>query len=331
MEIKDYFIRGLKQLYWKTSQKQFLPPECDCDRQSSNDEIYALLQSNTPCLIARYGTTEINCVNNYLTVHSNIPFVRKCWNYITDKTATPWWNKDHFKTMCTYSGIFPVGQVTAERFSEQYLRDTPSIDMLACHQYVEKYMPLREDIKRIQLEMLYPFYVDRPWTRILKGKKVLIVHPFSKTIISQYSRRKMLFKNPDILPDFDLICYTPVQSLGGCKEYSSWFEALAHMEEDIKEIDFDICLLGCGAYGLPLGAFVKSLGKQAVHVGGGLQLFFGIKGNRWESEAYEDYWHYRPGIDINVNYRPLFNEYWVRPSKDETPASANNVEGACYW
>lgn len=331
MTIKDYIIRGLKVIYRKITKKQFLAPECDYDRQSSNDKIYNLLAAGKPCLVARFGTTEINCINNYLTVHGPETFWRKCWNYISDKTATPWWNKDHFKTMCVYSGIFPIGQETAERFSERYLKDTPQIDLLASHQYAEKFMPLRNDIERVQLEMLYPFFVERPWTRILAGTKVLVVHPFADTIASQYKNRKNLFENPDILPNFNLICYAPVQSLGGSDEYSSWFDALAHMEDDIKKIDFDICLLGCGAYGLPLGAFVKSLGKQAVHVGGGLQLFFGIKGNRWESDSYKDYWHYRPGVDININYRPLFNEYWVRPSKAETPASANNVEGACYW
>ena len=331
METKDYIIRGLKKIYRTITKKEFLNPECDCDRQSSNDKIYSLLSKGEPCLIARFGTTEINCVNNYVVVHGKESFLRKCWNYISDKTSTPWWNKDHFKTMCVYSGIFPVGQKTAERFSERYLHDTPYIDLLACHQYYEKFMPLRNDVIKVQLEMLYPFFVDRPWTRILKGKKVLVVHPFAKTIFSQYEKRSCLFENKDILPDFELVCYAPVQSLGGSNEYGSWFEALDKMEKDIQAIDFDICLLGCGAYGLPLGAFIKAIGKQAVHVGGGLQLFFGIKGNRWESETYKGYWHYLPNVDIDINYRPLFNKHWVRASKEETPSSANNVENACYW
>lgn len=331
MEIKDYTIRACKLIYRAITKKEFLNPECDCDRQSSNDKIYSLLSKGKPCLIARFGTTEINCVNNYIVIQGKESFFRKCWNYITDKTSTPWWNKDHFKTMCVYSGIFPVGQKTAERFSERYIQDTPNIDLLACHQYYEKFMPLRDDVIKVQLEMLYPFFVDRPWTRILKGKKVLVIHPFAKTILSQYEKRNFLFENKEILPDFKLICYAPVQSLGGSKEFDTWFDALDKMEKDIKAIDFDICLLGCGAYGLPLGAFIKSIGKQAVHVGGGLQLFFGIKGNRWESEAYKDSWHYLPNVDININYRPLFNNYWVRASKEETPSSAMNVENACYW
>ena len=93
---------------------------------------------------------------------------------------------------------------------------------------------------------------------------------------------------------------------------------------------FDICILGCGAYGLPLAAFVKRLGKQAIHMGGATQLLFGIKGRRW-IEDYNGYWHYRPGIDINIDYKPLFNDYWVFPGDSERPKDMKKVENGCYW
>ena len=35
----------------------------------------------------------------------------------------------------------------------------------------------------------------------MRGKRVLVVHPFDATIKSQYARRKELFANGDILPD----------------------------------------------------------------------------------------------------------------------------------
>lgn len=332
MDIRDLLIKGAKVTYRKLTGKKFLNPECDCDRQSSNDKIYNLLQKGQPCFISRYGTTEINCVNNYLCVTDRSrSYVEKIWNYISDKTSTPWWNTSHLEVMQATAGLFPACIEIAEKFSNIYLNATPEIDLLGCHQYYEKFMPLRNDVIKVQLEMLYPFYVAKPWTRILKGKKILVIHPFASTIEAQYKRRKFLFDNPDILPDFQLINYTPVQSIGGCSVYNSWVDALEYMEAEIQKIDFDIALLGCGAYGLPLGAFIKRMGKQAVHIGGGLQLLFGIKGKRWESDAYKDYWHYRPGVDININYRPLFNEYWVRASKAETPEGASKVEGACYW
>ena len=333
MIYKDYVIRVVRKLYREVSEISFLPPDCDCDRQSSNDKIYELLATGEPCMIARFGTTEINAINNYLTVHSNKSFLKKCLEYITDNTHTPWWNAKHFHTMNIYSGIFPEGQETAERFSERYLQDIPEIDLLACHQYYEKFMPLRDDIKRVQLEMLYPFFVERPWSRILKGKKVLVIHPFEDSIKTQYARRELLFDNPDILPEFDLITLKAVQTVAGNKsEFNDWFEALAYMEKKMDSIDYDIAIIGCGAYGLPLAAHAKRMGKQSVHLAGGTQLLFGILGNRWTGTYKKTgVWHYRPGIDVNIDYTPLFNEHWIYPLAVDTPKNTQAVEGSCYW
>ena len=52
------------------------------------------------------------------------------------------------------------------------------------------------------------------------------------------------------------------------------------MEERIGKIDFDVALLGCGAYGLPFAASIKRMGKKAVHLGVATQILFGIKGKR---------------------------------------------------
>ena len=331
MDIKDYIIRSLKYGYRLTTRKQFANPECNCNRQLSNDIIYETLATGKPCMISRFGTTEINCINNYLCIHSKKTYIRKVLEYISDKTHTPWWNEEHFQIMNIYSGIFPANQRTAEKFSERYLRDIPSIDILACHQYYEKFMPLKSGIQKIQLEMLYPFFVEKPWTRILKGKKVLVVHPFEETIKKQYQKKDLLFENPNILPDFELITFKAIQSVAGTRVlYKDWFEALKYMEDKISKIDFDICIIGCGAYGMPLAAHVKRIGKQAVHTAGGTQLLFGILGKRWV-EQYDNIWHYRPNIDININYRPLFNEHWCYPLEEEKPANAKSVEDSCYW
>jgi ketopantoate reductase len=90
------------------------------------------------------------------------------------------------------------------------------------------------------------------------------------------------------------------------------------MREEVARIDFDVAIVGAGAYGLPLAAAVKDLGRQAVHLGGATQLLFGIRGRRWEVESPDD-------------IAPLFNEHWVRPSAEETPQGSSSVEGGCYW
>jgi hypothetical protein len=137
----------------------------------------------------------------------------------------------------------------------------------------------------------------------------------------------LLFENTDILPEFKLHTIPAVQSLGGVNnQFSDWFEALAWMQSEIDKVEFDICLLGCGAYGFPLASYIKRKGKQAVHMGGSLQLLFGIKGKRWTDPQKSLDTFGKPGM-----YESLFNEHWVFPGDENKPRNADDVEGACYW
>ena len=331
MNFRDISIRLLRRGFRLVSGRAFLNPPAEMNRQAVNDQIFKLLSSKSPCLIGRFGTTELNCINNYLAWNGDGNYLRKLTEYITGNTHTPWWNTDHFETMSLYSGIFPPSEYTSIRFSQRYLDDIPLIDILGSFQYYEKYMPLREDVYRCQLETLYPFFVERPWTAALAGKKILVVHPFDRSIRNQYLIREKLFENKNVLPDFELITLQAVQSVAGAKvPFNDWFEALKHMEDQISKIDFDICILGCGAYGLPLASHVKRLGKKAVHLGCGTQLLFGIKGKRW-TEQYDRVWNYRPNESININYIDLFNDHWVFPDTSERPSDAVKVENGCYW
>ena len=99
-------------------------------------------------------------------------------------------------------------------------------------------------------------------------------------------------------------------------EYKDWFAALDYMKAEIDKKDFDIAIIGCGAYGFPLAAHVKRKGKKAIHLGGPTQMLFGIKGKRW--------------ID-NPNFNEIINEHFIFPNESDKVPNANKVEGACYW
>ncbi len=328
MEFRNIILKGLKKLYRGVARPKFENPPCELDRQRANDLIYNLLSNDKPCMISRFGTTEIGIVNNYLTVHSKEKMIKRCVDYITGNTGLPWWNNVSLNFMHRYSGIFPANINTLEHFSERYLEDIPEIDLLGSFNYAERFMPLKEDVINIHLECLYPFFVEKPWTRILKGKKVLVIHPFETTIQHQHEHHSLLFKNSLIYPDYELITLKAVQSVAGSKvPFADWFEALKYMEDQINKIDFDFAIIGCGAYGLPIAAHVKRLGKKAIHLGGGSQLLFGIKGKRWDNDSY--HWPDLPQLD--TNYSSLYNDFWTRPNESETPKSAFKVEGACYW
>ena len=181
-------------------------------------------------------------------------------------------------------------------------------------------MPYLPQATCAPLYALEPYYFDNPWTPALEGKKVLVVHPFEDTIRKQHEegRYENLFADKRLTPKYELQTLKAVQSIAGNKpaEFDDWFQALDWMKGEIGKRDFDVAIIGCGAYGFPLAAHVKRMGKKAVHLGGAVQNLFGIRSK---------------GAEDNSNLLMLMNEYWVRPSVEETPKNNEMVENSRYW
>jgi hypothetical protein len=288
------------------------------NKEYASDLITAAIYNDKPVMIARLGATELLCMNNYLGV--KYPEKYKSFKgYINSQTPPWWWEDAIIAQMQNWSGFFPgeIGKI--ERFCEMMISDLGKVDILGSWLKNEDFF--KEELlgsKKVMLEDLEPFFTQKPWTAALKGKKVLIVHPFENTIKEQFLLKDKLFDN-GLLPDFELITVKAVQTIAGEKsKFGDWFEALDYMKSLIASKDFDVCILGCGAYGFPLASFVKDMGKKAIHLGGVTQLLFGIKGSRWENF-------------IVYPYQNLYNDYWVRPDKKDKPKNAEMVEGACYW
>ncbi len=322
------FLKSCRKLYRFCFGVKILDSKTDVIQQPqrASDFIYELLISPEPCMIARFGSTEMNIVVNYLSIHENNHSWKK---YITGESYDWWWHEKGVLQFREWSGFFPLDEELLCQFSELMISDAQQVDILGSwldNEYLLIGNPPR--VKRVMLLALEPYWAEQPWTRALKGKKVLVIHPFAKLIEKQYREHRIqLFRNPDVLPEFELQTIQAVQSLGGDGgQFKTWFDALHYMEDEIDKRDYDIALIGCGAYGFPLAAHVKRSGKKAVHVGGALQLLFGIKGRRWEIPNY--------GGDLlgRVNpYPELFNEFWCRPGDEVKPSNAQKVEGACYW
>lgn len=326
--ISIFTLKALRKIYIKALGGYKLPEiikETNPDKAS--DLIYNLLASDKPCMIARLGSTELSTIVNYLGIKSKKHSILK---FIKGEQPEWWWNKNIMNQMEQWSGFFPSTKENLSKFSELMLNDLSEVDILGSWMSKEYYIKTYiSNNNFIHLRLLEPFWSKNPWTRVLKGKKILIVHPFSEEILSQYiNKKKLLFKNPLILPDFEILTFKAVQSLGGENEtFKNWFDALEYMKENIDKIDYDICLLGCGAYGFPLAAHIKRTGKKAFHLGGALQLLFGIKGKRWEDPSYGvKAW----GIPYG-SYSSLMNEYWIRPQDKNKPRNTLKVEGGCYW
>ena len=220
-----------------------------------------------------------------------------------------------------HAGVFPTTKENFESFCSIYLDAAREIDLLGLMKspyekhLVESIIP---KALRCALGSLEPYLNHSPWSRSLKGLRVLVVHAFADSIKRQYQEnRSRLFSDPQVLPEFDLYCVkAPQTMLGETAGFSCWSEALADLKSRVDAIDFDVAIIGCGAYGLALGAHIKQRGKVAIHFGGAVQLLFGISGQRWTN---------RP------EFRAIMRESWISPSESERPAGWEKIEQGCYW
>ena len=162
------------------------------------------------------------------------------------------------------------------------------------------------------------YFFDNPWSSALKGKKVLVVSPFSKAILYQYEKRQLLFDNKEVLPEFTLEVEDAIWYYGGQRDerFSNWFEAFDFLFDKIMTHDFDVVILSCGYFGFALASKVKEAGKQAIHMGGAAQLLFGIKGKRW---------------DANPKINKFYNDNWIRPDMNLKPKDSKRLDNGCYW
>jgi hypothetical protein len=279
-------LKSFRKVYTTIfNSKKEAKPDCIQAAELASKIIYDALMSDQPCMIARFGSTELSCLINYIGVTQD---KNKYVQYIQGKTQRWWWERNIINQMQNWSGFFPSSQDKIEQFCQLMLEDIPEIDVLGSWLADEKIFA--KEIKnsaKINFELLNPYFSKIPWTKALEGKKVLVVHPFATTIEKQYRKRELLFKD-NLLPAFELQTIQAVQSIAGNPtQFIDWFAALDFMKTKIDKQDYDICLIGCGAYGFPLAAHVKRNGKKAVHLGGSLQLLFGIRGKRWEDINYK--------------------------------------------
>src|SRR5258706_1537986 len=248
-----------------------------------------------------------------------------CWNYARASFLSKNHNDMKYVSAHQHQGISTSGDPYLDRFASIYIAAIPHADLIAIWELRGIYAMLCKfgapDLQITQLETLGPpFPLTRdghPWPRFLAGKRVLVVHPFARSIQMQYARRSKVKSICDLLPDFELLTIVPPVTFAGQDNGRTWVANLQSLMSEVAKQQFDVALIGCGAYGFPLGAFVKQMGRQAIHFGGATQILFGIRGKRWdEREAFSS---------------AFMDDTWVRPLEDERPIDPNTVESGCYW
>ena len=155
---------------------------------------------------------------------------------------------------------------------------------------------------------------NNPWTQALTSKRLLIISPFIESMKSKLDILPKIY-GVDLFPKCEFIFIKPPQTHAAMPSEEFDIE-LERFIEEVKKIkdDFDIALCSCGGYANLVCAEIFKMNKSAIYVGGVLQMFFGIYGDRWLKE--------HPDI-----LRIYMNKHWSRPSENEKPDGHKNIEG----
>ena len=257
------------------------------------------INSNKAFMAVRYGAVEMSCINNGEKIKLGF--------------------KNKYKEIVKFSmknnaGFFPTDDDSLKKYCElmnEIMKSTDILGISGLHMEDYFYQLQCNNAELIQYFSFEP--IGKKWLSGLNGKKVLIVSPFKEEIEAQLKNKEFLDDLKDINAEFEVV--EAVQSIGDAiPEFANWFDALEHMKNEIRNKNFDIALVGAGAYGTPLCSFIKSLNKQAIQTGGATPLLFGIIGSRWENRDY---------------VKKKINDHWIKPYGK--PRGYEKVEKGCYW
>jgi hypothetical protein len=224
------------------------------------------------------------------------------------------------------SGVFPAERDEFEYFLNIYKESIRKLDAICLWQdegsFLQAYeSAIAKDLcpmaDRIEPATFSPFSIYEH----LQGAKILVVSPFVRSMKTQIDHLPDVFGQyswAKTLKDMRQRCEfvrCPFFSYLEKSPFSSWREGLAKMTDEILQHRFDLALIGAGAWSLPLLANLKSEGRKGLHTGGSTQLFFGIRGRRWNFYS-----------DLGV-----FNPHWIIPLPEDTPKDFQKKEGGCYW
>ena len=296
-------------------------PSPDFNNQEANDFMRQKLETETSLMCVKFGTYELKA---FLNFYGRFIGLRRSdvTNILHNQYVLFRSEKHSMDRLCHNAGFFPNDKEIGKEYAKLIAEDWELTDLLASYQKEEKYifsLHLNDHVVTLNLDGYYsPFFWKNPWSSALKNKRILVISPFAETLQKQYEKKDALFQDSNVLPHFaSFNIIKAVQSIGGQgSDYKDWFQALQNMKDKMDKINYDIAIIGCGAYGFHLAAHAKRSGKIGIQLGGMTQMLFGIYGERWANDE---------------RYAPFINNAWTRPTKQERPAVASEIEGGCYW
>jgi len=273
------------------------------------DQIKSLIEFGDPFLIGKIGATELNVLahaNNGYIIQPESDMGIQCQNA---------------------AGIYPIdNNAVVLSFYKSILSAVKQMDGIV-YSVGEKKIDKNfvENVWGIIVPSEYTSESFRVinktnWTRSLDGKKAVVVSPFKNTFETQY----VIKDEWDMMkwcPEFSEVNFVKSNHSRAvdANGFTNWVDEYDRIWTEINSHDYDVVLLGCGSFGLPLGGRVRESGKSAIHMGGELQNMFGVKGKMFM---------------LRNEYACYMNDKWIRPFHSEIPSDVKNfspIHGPCYF
>ena len=231
------------------------------------------------------------------------------------------------------SGIFPATTDFYLEYNHFYVSHLKNIDCLGL--FLDSIKMEKAIIRDYNLTSKLIHYIDQEpdrsvpsktqncYLQYFHGKKILIICPFAE-LLSQRAN-KTIFEGvwskigkQWFFPErVDALEFPYGFSRRTHGQYSNAIALFEHIKSEIQELDFDIALIAAAGLAIPIAAFVKSLGKVGIDLGGHLQIIFGVMGKRWRS---------RKGWK-----QKYFNEWWIDMPIRYKPKEGDVCDSGAYW
>ncbi len=279
---------------------------------AANHTLRHLLSRDTPCFIGRIAGIELSVAYR----------IREHPSDLTENDLAELENN---------AGIHVTGQESLQEYATRLIQSYEACTVIGeweragpvysitgkGQEYIAQRTP---HLPKIPATALEPYYVPPAdsWIHALAGKRILVVHPFVRTLERQVPQLPHLFPGYEWLQGCTFQFVKPPMTLAGNHQNRDWREHMAECQATLRACQpFDVALVAAGGYGMLLSHFIyHELHASVVYVGGALQLFFGVIGKRWFSH---------PAIMAHVT------DLWVRPEKADQPENYKRVEKGCYW
>ena len=230
-----------------------------------------------------------------------------------------------------HNGIYPLKLDIIEKFCKYYIDTLKKCTYIGCWNkgYIPELYLIEKYCKNKAIGKPYNsghegstiWFDKNNWYEKLRDKKILIVSSHSESMKKQwisnnlFKSHKKNIKHEDT--GIELVFVKPPMSACGLTPHGSWLESLDIFKQDIdnklENFDLDLALVSCGGYSAPICNHIyQKYHKSVFYIGGALQLYFSIIGDRWKKQKF-------------------INDYWTSLSENEIPNNFKSIENGCYF